>query len=133
VEFRVIEAAALYPKRTTGDYMMLMDGLSLPWADPDAYYDYFHSSGTSYAAAVKFKDDRLDQLLEEGRQITDRTRRKGIYEDVERLLFQDAPWIFVLWRPSAEAASSRVLGYVRLPGALGSYTLGYLERIWVER
>jgi ABC-type transport system substrate-binding protein len=133
VEFRVIEAAALYPKRTSGDYMMLMDGLSLPWADPDAYYDFFHSSGTSYAAAVRFKNDRLDQLIEEGRQNTDRVKRKAIYEEVERILFQEAPWIFGVWRPSAEAASNRVQGYVRLPGALGSYTLGYLERIWIER
>jgi ABC-type transport system substrate-binding protein len=133
VDFRVIEAAALYPKRASGDYMMLMDGLGLPWADPDAYFDFFHSSGTSYAAAVKFKNDRLDQLLEEGRQTTDRGKRKSIYEETERILFQEAPWIFAVWRPSAEAAASRVQGYVRMPGALGSYTPGYLERVWVEK
>jgi len=113
--------------------MMMMDGLSLPWADPDFYYRYFHSTGTAYAAAVKFKDARLDQLLEEGQRITDPAKRLAIYADVERILFQEAPWIFIVWRPQAEAARSAVKGYVRLPGGLGAFSVGYLNRVWIEK
>jgi peptide/nickel transport system substrate-binding protein len=125
--------ATLFQKRVTGDFMMMMDGLSLPWADPDFYYRYFHSTGTAYAAAVKFKNERLDQLLEEGQRLTDRTRRKAIYSDAERLLFQEAPWIFVVWRPQAEAARGAVRGYVRLPGGLGAFSTSYFNHLWIEK
>lgn len=133
VDFRVIELAVLLQKRGSGDYMMVQDGLSPPWADPDAYYPYFHSTGTQHAAAVKFKNDRLDQLLEEGRRTTDQAKRKVIYNDAERILFQEAPWIFALWRPQAEVSRSYVKGYVRLPGVLGTSTVGFFERIWIEK
>ena len=133
VDFRVIELAVLLQKRGSGDYMMVQDGLSPPWADPDAYYPYFHSTGTQHAAAVKFKNDRLDQLLDEGRRTTDQAKRKVIYNDVERILFQEAPWIFALWRPQAEVSRSYVKGYIRLPGVLGTSTVGYFERIWIEK
>jgi ABC-type transport system substrate-binding protein len=133
VDLKINDVATLFQKRVTGDYTMMMDGLSLPWADPDFYYRYFHSTGTAYAAAVKFKNARLDQLLEEGQRITDRNKRRAVYADVERILFQEAPWIFVVWRPQAEAARSVVKGYVRLPGGLGALSVGYLNRVWIEK
>jgi ABC-type transport system substrate-binding protein len=133
VDLKINDVATLFQKRVSGDFMMMMDGLSLPWADPDFYYRYFHSTGTAYAAAVKFNNERLDQLLEEGEQITDRTRRKAIYADAERILFQEAPWIFVVWRPQAEAARSAVKGYVRLPGGLGAFSVGNLNHVWIEK
>jgi ABC-type transport system substrate-binding protein len=133
VEFRVIELAVLLQKRANGDYTMVMDGLSPPWSDPDAYFVYFHSTGTQHAAAAKFKNERLDQLLEEGRRTVDQARRKVIYSDAERILFQEPPWIFVLWRPQAEVGRSHIKGYVRLPGVLGTATSGFFERIWIEK
>lgn len=133
VDFRVIELPVLLQKRTSGDYMMMMDGLSLPWADPDAYFQYFHSTGSAHAAAAKFKNERLDQLLEEGRRSSDRVRRKEIYAEVERILAQEAPWIFILWRPQAEVGRSFVKGYTRLPGSLGTWSTAFMERLWIER
>jgi len=134
VDFRLIEVPVLLQKRTSGDYMLMQDGLSLPWSDPDVYFEYFHSSGgTAHAVGAKFKNERLDQLLEEGRRTVDRARRKTIYAEVERILAQEAPWIFALWRPQAEAGRSSVKGYTRLPGGLGTFTTAFFERLWVER
>ncbi len=133
VDLKLIDLPTLLQKRVSGDYMMAMDGLSLPWNDPDVYYQYFHSTGTAYAAAVHFKDDRLDQLLDDGRRLLDRERRKAIYADVERVLYREAPWIFVVWRPQAEVTAGRVKGYVRLPGGLGTTSPAYLNRVWIEK
>lgn len=133
VDFRVMEVPVLLAKRTSGDYMLMMDGLSLPWPDPDVYFEYFHSSGTAHAVGAKFKNDRLDQLLEEGRRTPDQAKRKATYSEVERVLAEEAPWIFALWRPQSEAGRSSIKGYVRLPGGLGTYTTAYFERLWVEK
>lgn len=133
VDLRPIEAPALYQKRVTGDYMMLMDGLGLPWNDPDAYYDFFHSGASGYAAGAHFRDPQLDVLLEQGRATSDRARRQAIYVQVERRLFEDAPWLFAVWRPEAEAAGSSVQGFVRMPDGLGPYSLTELGRIWIAK
>jgi len=133
VDFRIIEVPILLQKRGTGDYTMLMDGLSLPWSDPDAYFEYFHSTGAAYARGAKFRNERLDQLLDEGRRITDQTRREVIYAEAERILAAEAPWIFVLWRPQSEAGRNTVRGYNRLPGGLGTNTTAFLERMWIDK
>jgi peptide/nickel transport system substrate-binding protein len=132
VDFRIVELAILLQHRVNGDFMMAMDGLSLPWGDPDAYYQYFHSSGYAYATGVKFKNELLDQLLEEGRRTLEVAKRKTTYADVERILAMEAPWIFALWRPQGEVGRSNIKGYVRLPGSLGSGTVAFLERLWIE-
>lgn len=49
------------------------------------------------------------------------------------ILYRQASWIFVVWRPQAEAGRSFAKGYVRLPGALGTYTLGHFNRLWIEK
>jgi len=133
VDFKIIDIPTLVKKRANGDFLLLMDGKSLPWNDPDAYFDFFYSAGTNYAAAVKFKNTQLDQLLERGRTTTNPALRKPMYAGVERILYQQAPWIFAVWRPQAEAGRSFVKGYVRLPGALGTYTPGHFNRLWIEK
>ncbi|MBI4277717.1 MAG: hypothetical protein HY660_04620 [Armatimonadetes bacterium] len=133
VDMRIIEVPTLFQKRVRGDYTMVMDGLSLPWSDPDVYSEYFHSTGTAYAAAVGFKSARLDELLAEGARISDREKRQTIYTEVEKILFQEAPWLFVLWRPQAEAGMSRVKGYHRMGDGLGTYSVGYLETLYMEK
>ncbi|MGQ0572566.1 MAG: hypothetical protein ACT4P5_23910, partial [Armatimonadota bacterium] len=65
--------------------------------------------------------------------MVDPAKRKVIYNEAERILAQEAPWIFVLWRPQAEVGRSQVNGYVRLPGVLGTATTGFFERVWIEK
>lgn len=119
-------------KRVSGDYTMFIDGFSLPWPDPDFYTAYFSSGGASYAKAVGFSDEKLDKLLDEGRTTLDQARRKATYAQVEQRITELAPWVFLHWRPQAEAARANVKGYTRLPGALGNKSLGGLKYVWKE-
>ena len=79
-----------------------------------------------------FADETLDKLLDEGRTTLDQNKRKAIYAQAERRLTELAPWVFLHWRPMAEATRANVKGYVRLPGALGNKSRGGLKYVYKE-
>ncbi len=132
VDLRPMDVPAQQRKRVTGEYQMMMDGFSLPWSDPDFYTAFFGTGGASYARAVGFSDETLDKLLDEARATLDQARRAAIYAQVEQRLVELAPWVFLHWRPQAEASRANVGGYVRLPGALGNKSLGGLKYVYRE-
>jgi peptide/nickel transport system substrate-binding protein/glutathione transport system substrate-binding protein len=132
VELKPMDVPTQQKKRVSGDYQMFIDGFSLPWPDPDFYTVWFSSGGPLYAKSTGFADDALDKLLEEGRTTLDPAKRKAIYAQVEQRLTDLAPWVFLHWRPMGEAFRANVKGYTRLPGALGSKSLGGLKYVWKE-
>jgi peptide/nickel transport system substrate-binding protein len=132
VELKPMDVPTQQRKRVSGDYQMMMDGFSLPWPDPDFYTAFFGTGGASYARAVEFSDPALDRLLEQGRTTLDQSRRAAIYAQVEQRLIELAPWVFIHWRPQAEASRSTVGGYTRLPGAIGNKSLGGLKYVYKE-
>lgn len=125
------DVPTLTERRGTGDYTMMQDGLSLAYPDPDAYTVYFSIGGSAYARGVNFENQEMTDLLEEGRSEVDRDRRKEIYLEFERLLLDEAPWIFILFRPQAEASLSTMRGYNRKQ-ALGLGSVADLETVWFD-
>jgi ABC-type transport system substrate-binding protein len=125
------DVPTLTERRTTGDYQLMQDGLSLSYPDPDAYSVYFDIDGSSYARGVNYQNQELADLLAQGRAETDPAKRKEIYTQFEEALLDDAPWIFILFRPQAEAGIAAVKGYTRIPG-IGLDSEGYMEYIWLD-
>ncbi|CAN5532095.1 ABC transporter substrate-binding protein [soil metagenome] len=125
------DVPSLTERRTTGDYQMMQDGLSLNYPDPDYYSVYFAIGGTAHAAGIGYENEELTEILARGRSETDPETRKEIYLEFERALMEEAPWIFVLHRPQAEAMAQSVQGYTRIPG-LGLRSEAFLENLWIE-
>lgn len=76
------------------EYDAMMLSMS-PSPDPDQY-NYWHST----AIATGFNDwcygnPQVDQLLEQGRQETDPTKRKTIYDQVQDILAEDVAAVFL--------------------------------------
>lgn len=62
--------------------------------DPDQYF-LWHSS--SPQNITNYQDLRIDKLLEDGRQTTDISKRKKIYEDFQKYLLVDSPASFLFF------------------------------------
>lgn len=60
--------------------------------DPDQY-SLWHS--TQKTNTSQYKSFKVDNLLEEGRKITDPQKRAAIYADVQRFIVEDTPAIFL--------------------------------------
>ena len=72
-----------------GEHHLLSEGVS--GSDPFVLRWQFHSSniGTGFAR-TRFRDARLDQLLVDGDSATDRDKRRGIYEEVQQIVMDNA-------------------------------------------
>lgn len=132
VDLRPQDVPQLTERRTTGDYMMMQDGLSFQWPDPDYYSAYFATGGAAHAVGAKWSNKEMDDLLAKGRTTIDNNERKKIYKQFEDVLIREAPWIFVMFRPQAEASAANVKGYVRIPG-IGLSSERYMQYMWIQK
>jgi len=111
-----------------------MSMIPLVWQpDPDAHvYDIFHSG--SNINLGKFKDAKVDQLLEQGRTTLDRIKRITIYGDLQRHMADQAYLIFPYASGATEALRDTVKGYVSIPGAQpGSRSRHFFKQAWLDR
>jgi len=63
--------------------------------DPDQYTTW-HSTQLQ-TNITRYKNPRIDKLLEDGRLETDQTKRKSIYFDFQKFLVEDAPAAFLYY------------------------------------
>jgi peptide/nickel transport system substrate-binding protein len=112
------------------DYQITMWGGGPLYADPDFLYAYFHSKGT-VGRTTGYSNKRMEAILEQARVLSDQPRRKSLYQQVYRILLDDAPWFPMTYRLQAEASSASVQGYNRV---LGSNWNGVrIAKTWLAR
>ncbi len=101
---------------------------AVPTGDPDsAFYREFHSDGG--ANRTHYSSPEVDSLLDEGRRVVDREQRKALYQQVEQILVEDAPRVFVHLHQEWQASYPYVRGYVHMPNTRFE-TLIY---IWLDK
>jgi peptide/nickel transport system substrate-binding protein len=75
------------------DFQMYLGDFTLP-RDPDQY-TVWHSNQVNNI--TKFKNLRIDKLLEDGRQTTDFQTRQKIYFDFQKYLLDEQPASFLFF------------------------------------
>ncbi len=116
VEIQTLEFGALLEVGEAGDF----DALSLGWSgriDPDGNIQpIFHSGGAfNYG---KYNNPQVDQLIADGRATTDRTERTRIYREIQRIINDDAAYVFTYFQPASFGAADYVQGFKVTPDAL---------------
>lgn len=106
---------------------------SLTWvgiADPDVLHFIFHSSSIPPAGANRggYANPALDRLLEEGRTATDESGRKRIYDEAQRLLAEELPFVTLWTGRNVAAMDKRLHGFVIYPDE----SLDSLAAAWLE-
>jgi peptide/nickel transport system substrate-binding protein len=93
------------------------DLFALSWMagseDPDmVMYPLLHSSQWTPNGPNRalYKNERFDELLAQARQTTDQAKRVQLYRDAQKILVEDAPWVFVDHEIQIAATSKRVQG-----------------------
>ena len=114
VQVRSYEWGTFYEDISKGNFQMF----SLRWigvSDPDFYYEIFHSSRVPPKGRNRgrFKNTRVDRLLEAGRLEGDRAKRQAIYRKLNRILQEELPYLS-LWHNNNVAVISREYSGFRL-------------------
>ena len=73
--------------------------------EPDRYmYALFNSKSRDYY----YRNPKIDELLDKGRTILDREKRAEVYHQIDRLLYEDAPWVYLYVVPEVFAVANDV-------------------------
>lgn len=87
--------------------------------DPDTLpYLALRSSATPEHGGFNsgyYENPQVDALIETARSTIDRTERARLYRELQRIVHDDAPWVFVAsWRQNA-VSTRRLQGFVLQP------------------
>src|SRR5438128_8334010 len=114
VALQTMEWGAFLAKLRTKE----QDEAALAWMagaeDPDlVMYPLLHSSQWTPNGPNRalYKNDKYDELLHQARLTTDQKKRGELYREAQRILVDDAPWVFVDHEIQTAAHATRVQGF----------------------
>lgn len=121
VDLRPYEWGTFFEDLKQGNFQIC----TLQWAEleePDIAHWIFHSrripgGGGAGANRGAFRDARIDRLLDEGQSETDPARRKPIYAQVQRILAEELPYVFLWHEDNIAVVRPDVRGVALMPNA----------------
>jgi peptide/nickel transport system substrate-binding protein len=127
VNLQTEDWGAYLDDRNTGAFPMWMLGWGSDNGDPDNYlgWHFSHPVGEPKAEDC-YDNDRVAELLIEGRVAADQDVREQIYQEAEVLIHEDVARIPVVWVPGTIVYRNSVKGYE--PVVFRSW----YENIWIE-
>jgi peptide/nickel transport system substrate-binding protein len=122
VEVRSFEFATFFEDIKRGNYQLgLMQTGDI--TEPDWYNAYFHSDSIPHAGnwglhnRWRYRNARVDELIDAGRRTFDRAERKRIYAEVQTILADELPVIPLWHEDNVVVRADHVEGYQLLPSA----------------
>jgi ABC-type transport system substrate-binding protein len=101
------------------------------YADPSAFFEpVFHSRAIQDAGSSNstfYASPALDDVLDRAHAALDPAERARLYREAERILYDDAPWIWDHHRQTAEVVQPYVRGYEPHPVWGRDYTEAWLD------
>jgi peptide/nickel transport system substrate-binding protein len=96
VKIEVLEDAAIRAGTPEGKHEMIL--WTYGWTDPDILYYLFK---TGQSTRLHFSTPDLDKLVEDGRKIVDESKRMAVYEQAQKYLIEQEPWVPLFVRQNA--------------------------------
>ncbi|WP_246943075.1 glutathione ABC transporter substrate-binding protein [Bacillus pinisoli] len=97
VSIEIVEWGAFLEKTGAGEHELFLLGWTTVTADADyGLYALFHSTMVGAPGNRSFyKNDRVDELLDLGRQEADQAKRDEAYKEVSEILVEEAPMVYL--------------------------------------
>jgi ABC-type transport system substrate-binding protein len=119
VELKVIgDWAAYVDALKKGGYNLFLLGWGSSTGDPDQVLTSMFVSTRAGKAwnYMHFKDAEIDRLVAEAGSTFDEKQRRALYADIQKRLFDAAPWLFMYRASSFTAVSDKVKTFHTLEG-----------------
>lgn len=117
VEVKILDWGEYLDRTANGEHDMFVLGWTTVNGDPDyGLYPLFHSSQFGdFGNRTYYSNNKVDELLEKGRVEADSEKRKIYYLEVQKLLHDEAPWIFTWIHENVDITRSNVKGFKQHP------------------
>ena len=117
VEIQRMEWGAYIEALSNGEHEMFIMGWGSVTGDADyGLYSLFHSSQPAAAGnRTFFADERVDELLDFARSTKDADARLEAYAEIQEIIVEEAPWIFLVTGETLVGTRADVEGFVINP------------------
>lgn len=117
IEIEVLEWGAYLEGTANGEHDMFILGWVTVTGDPDyGLYALFHSEQFGAAGNRTFyANERVDELLEEARKSADPDVREEAYMEVQEIVRDEAPWLFLNTGEDRTGIRNNVTGFKNHP------------------
>ena len=96
-------------------------------ADPHGLLFYlFHSKG--YANTTGYSNPRVDELIDKAATIYEPEKRKALYHEAERMIVDDAPYLYLTYNPEFAVMNRKVQNWVWIPDLIPRF-----RDLWLEK
>ena len=127
VEIEAVEWETFLNDLRAGRFQAYEIGWVADYPDPEDFLDLlFHSESTENHTGYSNPD--VDRLLEAARVENDLDARMAIYQEVEQIIVNDAPWLPISFGRSYFLVKPYVKGFSPAP-----MVIPYLKDVWIER
>ncbi|WP_165875215.1 ABC transporter substrate-binding protein [Natrarchaeobius chitinivorans] len=129
VDVEVIEVSAIHERAAEAADVVIWSANVYGWpADPDRLHYVYHS--TEGGLHHGYDNERVDELLEEGRRaVGDPERRKELYDEVQRITMEEVPITYLTYYEMIVAQTTDLEGYDQHPTEYGFH----LENVDLDR
>ena len=118
IEIVSVEFATFLAGVTAGEQDMHVLHWNNITADPDYGLALWHSTNIGASNRFRYHNPEVDRLLDQGRAELDPAVRTEIYNEVQRLIVEDMPAIFLVHGEELVALSPNVEGFVNFPSRI---------------
>jgi peptide/nickel transport system substrate-binding protein len=94
--------------------------------DADQYYYLQHRTDQVFNF-TGYSNPEFDELVEQGRSISDFDERYGIYEQANQILVDDAPYVYMYNKEEIRAYAPEVMGFVVRPDQANNFWTVWLD------
>lgn len=94
--------------------------------DADQYYFLQHRTGQVFNF-TGYSNEEFDKLVDEGRSISDFDQRFEIYQQADKILVDDAPYVYMYNKQEIRAYSPKVQGFVVRPDQANNFWTVWLS------
>lgn len=113
VQIEMTETALLRERMRKGQAPFFRASWIADYPDAESFMTCFYSKNAAPPNYTHFQNNIFDQLYETSLKETDTHRRYGFYRDMEKILIEECPVIFLFYDETAQFANRRVSGLSR--------------------
>ncbi|MBO8163631.1 MAG: ABC transporter substrate-binding protein [Brevibacillus sp.] len=113
-----------------GDFDLCLGVWSPDFADPFMFMNYWFDSNNFGLSGNRafYKNDKVDELVRKAASINDQAERTKLYQEAQRIVIEEAPYLYLYQKDSLLPVNKAVKGYVYNPMLEGIYNLAEMSK-----
>ncbi len=111
-------ASAVFAERKTGKQLQMFVDELLAWIDDPNYQLSLTLESGVFGNYADYSNARVDEIITAGWAEQDADARRALFEEAQRIISDDAPWVFLAQPDFKFAMREHVDGFVLYPNAI---------------